>query len=59
LEKYINQKYRNNPVIKRRLWLSSSDSDSYHEGKSLFDDLKKLAENKEIVAFDSNYYNNL
>jgi hypothetical protein len=39
--------------------LSSSDSDSYHEGKSLFDDLKKLAENKELVAIDLNYYNNI
>lgn len=59
LEKYVNEKYKNNPVVKRRFWLSASESDSYLEGVSLFEDLKKLAESKKIIAIDQDYFHNL
>ena len=51
-EKYISERYRNHPVVKRKFWLSDSTTLPYAEAKTLFDELKSLAENTELIRID-------
>ena len=58
-EKYISERYRNRPVVKRKFWLSDSTTLPYAEAKTLFDELKSLAENTELIRIDQGQYEDL
>jgi hypothetical protein len=51
-EKYISERYKDRPVVQRKFWLSDSTTLPYAEAKALFDKLKGLAENTELIRID-------
>ncbi len=59
LEQYVNERYKDQPVVKRKFWLSDATSESYQEGESLFEELKELANDNKLILVDMDFFNKL